>query len=89
MKSYTINFNGTGEVSEGFFANDTEAEAWVVSVLEKMGYDADEIVSGDWDANGMEDDGTRFVRMLFWANEATAENDPGVDAVCELCTIER
>ncbi len=86
-KSYTIEFNGTGEVSEGFFANDTEAASWVESVLEARGYDADEIVSGDWDADGQNDDGQQCERMLFWSDEASSENDPGVNAVCKLCVV--
>jgi hypothetical protein len=86
-KSYTIEFNGTGEVSEGSFRNDTEAVLWVESVLEARGCDADEIVSGDWDSDGQNDDGERCERMLFWANEAASENDPGVNAVCKLCVV--
>ncbi len=87
MQSYTIEFNGGGEVSEGFFADDTEAQAWVESVLEQQGYDADELVSGDWDADGQNDDGEQCYRMLFWANESDAENDPGVNAICQLCKV--
>lgn len=88
MKSYTIEFNGSGEVSEGSFNSDTDAVAWVESVLENRGLDAAETVSGDWDANGESDSG-KHDRMLFWASEADAENDPGANAnaVCQLCVI--
>jgi len=86
MTSYTIEFNGTGEVSEGSFASDTDAVSWVESVLEARGLDAAETVSGEWDANGESDEG-RHERMLFWATEAAAENDPGVNAICQLCVI--
>lgn len=87
MASYTIEFNGSGEVSEGQFNSDTEAQAWVESVLENRGHDADELVSGDWDSAGQNDDGEQCYRMLFWANEADAENDPGVNAICQLCKV--
>lgn len=88
MKSYTIEFNGTGEVSEGRFNNDIEAQAWVETVLEQRGYDVDELVEGDWDANGTNDDGDQCVRKLYWENDKVAENDPGVRSICQLCTIE-
>lgn len=82
MQSYTIEFNGTGEVSDGQFRNDTEAQLWVELVLEGMGHDADEIVSGDWDADGENDEGNQCWRMLFWANEAAGSN-----AICQLCKV--
>ncbi len=86
-KTYTIEFNGTGEVSEGVFANDTEATGWVESVLEARGYNTDDVVSGDWDADGHNDEGQECERMLFWADEASSENDSGANAVCKLCVI--
>jgi hypothetical protein len=76
-KEYTIEFNSSGEVCEGRFSHDTDAQAWVESVLEQRGYDAAELVSGDWDAD----------RMLFWANVADADNDPGANAICKLCKL--
>lgn len=87
MQSYTIEFNGSGEVSEGQFPNDAEAQAWVKSVLEKRGYDLVELVEGDWDANGTTDDGEQCWRMLYWENESEADNDPGVRAICQLCKV--
>lgn len=87
MKSYTIEFSGTGEVSEGRFSNDTEAQAWVESVLEQRGYDVDELFSGDWDADGQTDDGEPCLRMLFWASESDAENDAGQSTICQLCKV--
>jgi hypothetical protein len=87
MQSYTIEFNRTGEVTEGQFSNDTEAQLWVEAVLDARGYDADELLSGDWDADGTNDDGEQCYRMLFWANESDAENDPGVNAICQLCKV--
>ena len=84
-KSYTIEFNGTGEVSEGQFSNDTEAQSWVESVLESRGHDVDQLVTGDWDADGQNDNGEQCLRMLFWASEADASNDPCANAICKLC----
>lgn len=88
MKSYTIEFNGTGEVSEGSFPNDNEAQAWVESVMECRGHVASAIVSGDWDANGKNDDGDQCWRMLFWASESDSQNDDGKNAVCQLCKVD-
>ena len=85
MASYTIEFNGSGEVSEGQFRSDAEAQAWAESVLEARRHDMDELVCGDWDSDGQNDDGEQCFRMLFWANEAEAENDSGVNAICKLC----
>lgn len=87
MISYTIEFNGSGEATEGQFRNDTVAQAWVESVLEARGYDADELVCGDWDADGSNDDGDQCWRMLFWANESDADNDAGSNAICQLCKV--
>ena len=87
MTSYTIEFNGTGEVSEGQFRNDTEAQAWVESVLESRGYDADDLSTSDWDADGLNDDGQQCYRMLFWSDEKSAQNDSGVKSICQLCKV--
>lgn len=87
MTIYTIEFNGTGEVSEGSFRNDTEAQAWVESVLENRGYDANELASGDWDADGENEDGDTCYRMLFWESESDAENDAGESSICQLCRV--
>ena len=86
MRSYTIEFNGSGEVSEGHFSNDTEAKLWVESVLEGRGYDADALIEGyDWDQAGTNDDGEQCWRLLYWANEADSEND--AKAICQLCKV--
>ena len=86
MKSYTIEFNGTGEVSEGQFSNDNEAQSWVEAVLEAQGHGT-ELVSSDWESDGQNEDGEQCYRMLFWADEADAENDPGANAICQLCKV--
>ena len=87
MISYTIEFNGTGEVSEGQFRSDTEAQAWVESVLEARGHDVVALVSGDWDADGENDNGEKCFRMLFWASESDADNDSGENSICQLCKV--
>lgn len=87
MKSYTIEFNGSGEVAEGRFKDDVAAQDWVESVLEHRGYDADDLVSGDWDANGKNDDGTACERQLYWANDDAAKDDAGANAICQLCVV--
>lgn len=85
MAGYVLEFNGSGEVSEGQFRNDTEAQAWVESVLEARGYDVELLVCGDWDADGKNDDGDQVYRLLYWANEADADADAGANAICQLC----
>jgi hypothetical protein len=86
MQSYVIEFEDGG-ISEGHFENDTQAVAWVESVLEHHGYDPDELVSGDWDADGKNDDGEQCYRMLFWASEEDSENDSGENSICQLCKV--
>ena len=85
MKNYTIEFTETGAVSEGSFSCDTDAERWVETVLENAGHDAEEIVSGDWDADGQNEDGQSCERMLFWASDSDAQNDAGQRSICQLC----
>lgn len=87
MASYTLEFCGSGEVSEGQFGSDTEAQSWVESVLESRGYDADSIVNGEWDADGKNDDGESCYRMLYWANETDSQNDAGANSICQLCRV--
>ncbi len=87
MASYTIEFNGSGEVNEGFFADDTEAQLWVESVLEARGYDAEQLVVGEWDANGQNDEGEQCWRMLCWASESESNNDSGANSICQLCKV--
>ena len=87
MQSYTIEFSGTGEVRDGQFSDDTEAQSWVEAVLEAQGYDADELVAGDWDSDGTTDGGEQCYRMLYWANESDSRNDPGANSICQLCKV--
>lgn len=88
MTSYTIEFND-GRTSDGCFDRDSDAQAWVEAVLEQHGCDASEIVSGDWDAAGSNDDGSPLERMLFWADEEASNNDSGANAICQLVRAAR
>lgn len=83
MTSYVFNFSN-GATSEGHFTSDAEAQAWAESILEHHGHDPSEIVTGDWDANGANDDDQPMERMLFWANEADSQDDPGRNAIASL-----
>lgn len=83
MASYVLNFSN-GAISEGQFDSDTAAESWATDILENHGHNPSEIVTGDWDANGYNDENQACERMLFWANAADAENDPGANAIASL-----
>ena len=87
MKSYVLEFAGSGEVCEGYFEKDSEAIAFAESVLEARGHEPSKIVRGEWDADGQNDDGEQSYRMLFWANEDDAENDAGAISVAQLCKV--
>lgn len=86
MKSYTINFADSGEVCEGFFNSDFEAIGWAESIFEDRGWT--EVVRGDWDADGQNEDGEQCYRVLFWASEEYAENDCGANSFAELCKVD-
>jgi len=86
MKKYIVEFANLS-VSEEWFADDCDAQNWVESILDHQGYDLDEIVASDWQAepsSSMEDDEAQYEQMLFWGCEADAENDPGASALCSL-----
>ena len=87
MKSYVLEFAGSGEVCEGYFETDNEAIAFAESVLEARGHEPSKLVRGDWDADGQNDDGEQCYRMLFWANEDDAENDAGANSIAQLCKV--
>ena len=77
MSYYTIRFTSGNETRDlGRFANGTEAAIDAERVLAQRGYDADELVTGEWQ------DG----RLLIWENDADAANDAGAKA---LCSVER
>ena len=85
MTSYTVNFNGSGEVLEHHFNTDAQAVLWLTLVLESRGYDLDILDASGWDADGVNDDDQPCYRMLFWADEVASFNDDGVKAICSLC----
>jgi len=77
MSKYTMNFVDGGECFDlGCFANDTEAAIHAELVIERRGFDANELVTGEWEQG----------RLLIWENEADAANDAGAKA---LCSVER
>ena len=83
MRSYTLNIAGTGECSELFAENDTEAERIAEGMLGR-----DSLVFCDqWDADGVNDDDEPCKRLLIWANEEDAENDAGAKSIAQIETI--
>ena len=77
MSKYTMNFTDGGECFDlGCFANDTEAAIHAELVIERRGFDANELVHSEWEQG----------RLLIWENEADAANDAGAKA---LCSVER
>jgi hypothetical protein len=77
MSDYTIFFSESGECSDlGSFPNDTEAAIATELLLANMGFDADKLVTGEWEQG----------RLLIWADESDAKGDSGAKA---LCSVER
>jgi hypothetical protein len=87
VQSYTIEFSGSGEVLEKQLSDDTAAQAWAESVIADRGFDAEELFSGQWDADGQNDADPLCSRMLFWECESDAEIDSGIMALCQLCKV--
>jgi hypothetical protein len=83
MKSYTLNIAGTGECSEFFADNDTEAEAVAARMLARDGL----VFCDQWDADGVNDDDEPCKRLLIWASEEDAENDAGANSIAQIETI--
>lgn len=84
MQRYSFYFD-SGLTVESMLENDIEAQGLAETLLEERGYNPDDIVSGNWDSDGYDEFGEPQFRMLFWANEEDAKNDPGVKAICQLC----
>ena len=77
MSDYTIRFTSGNETELlGTFPNYTEAAIHAEVLLAERGYDADELVTGEWEQG----------RLLIWENESDAANDAGAKA---LCSVER
>jgi hypothetical protein len=47
--------------------------------LEQRGYERVELVAGDWETRNPDS-----VRRLFWADEKSAEDDTGANAIAHL-----
>lgn len=84
MKSYTLNFAGTGATSEIFAKDDQDAISQATLVI-----GGDPVVCDQWDSDGINDDDQPCKRLLIWASEEDADNDDGANAVAELSTVGR
>ena len=80
MTNYVLNY-ADGRTHEIVAANDDAAIRTVHTLL------GEEIVLGDWDADGHNDDDEAMERMLIWDNEEDAENDPGVRSIAYLSAV--
>ena len=77
MSDYTIRFTSGNETELlGSFPNYTEAAIHAEVLLAERGYDANELVTGEWEQG----------RLLIWENESDAKDDAGAKA---LCSVER
>ncbi len=81
MKSYVLNWSGTGAISEIFADTDEDAIAQAIDLTRAP------IVADQWDADGWNDDGEPCKRILLWDTEELAENDAGAKATASLSTI--
>ena len=88
MKSYVLSMAGSGATSEIYAADDEEAIEQARTILTAQ-Y-GDEVVECDhWDSDGENDDGKPCKRLLWWADEESSIDDPGVAAIAELSTTGR
>lgn len=85
MKSYTIEWYGSGEVREIFAANDTDAELAALEIVDVPGA----VAADQWDADGRNECGEHCKRLLIWDNESVASWDDGSRAIAQLCTVGR
>lgn len=86
MQSYVISCQ-TGELSEGYFDSDEQAERWAMDWLtDVLGLD-DPVAADQWDADGRNDDGEPMKRLLFWASEEDAQDDSGANAIAQLSVV--
>lgn len=82
MKSYVLSMAGSGETVEIFADNDTEA---IAQAERRLGGDV--VVCDQWDADGRNGDDEPCKRLLIWADEESAENDDGANAIAQLSTV--
>jgi len=65
MTSYTVNFNGSGEVLEHHFDSDVQAVLWITRELATRGYNLEDLDSGGWDSDGVNEEDELCYRMFF------------------------
>lgn len=82
MKSYVLSWNGSGETSEIYAESDSQAIDQATEIL-----GGSPVVADQWDADGYNGDDEPCKRILFWADEASAENDSGSNAIAQLSTV--
>jgi len=94
MKSYTLNYAGSGVCTEFFAPNDKEALELAASMIVGGGHCIDNdgnrsepVIADQWDADGYNDDDEPCKRILIWACEADAENDNGAKSIAQVETV--
>lgn len=84
--SYVLEIASGGQTHEFAADNDYDAEQQALATLADLGYD-DPVAADDWTGDGTNDDGQPCERLLFWASEADAENDPGTKGIAQLTVV--
>jgi len=79
-----MEFNGTGEVVELEGDNHSIVFWMAEEVLEHRGFDAENLVVGEWEDYGLDENGDSVERLLIWDSERDAENDSGEKSLCAL-----
>lgn len=94
MKSYTLNYAGSGVCKEFFAPNDKEAIELAIGFIISGGNCIDDdgnrfepVAADQWDAAGYNDDDEPCKRILFWACEVDAENDNGAKSIAQVETV--
>lgn len=82
MKSYVLSWAGSGATSEIFAKNDDDAVSQASDIL-----GGEVVVADQWDSDGFNGEDEPCKRILFWANEEDADNDPGANAIAQLSTV--
>jgi hypothetical protein len=80
MKTYVLRMAGSGEVTEIHAESDADATR---QATERLG---NVVVCDSWDADGYNGDDQPCKRLLIWADEASAKNDAGANAIAQLST---
>jgi len=88
MKSYVLSWTDCGETVELNAKSDADAIAQAVDRVIGRQWEGAPVVADQWDADGVNDD-EPCKRILIWADEESADNDDGQQAVAQLSTIGR